>query len=71
MSQTKETFTNTNSKCYLKEIRKINIVKAYGVCFVIVELKMMKRLIAFLALRKLYALYFKLLVFALDVFLYL
>jgi len=36
-----------------------------------VELKMMKRLIAFLALRKLYALYFKLLVLNIKAFLYL
>jgi len=39
MSQTKETCTNTNSKrcSQIKEIKMINIVKDYGVCFVIVE----------------------------------
>ena len=39
MSQTKETCTNTNSKrcSQIKEIKMINIVKDFGVCFVIVE----------------------------------
>jgi len=39
MSQTKYPFTNTSSKScsQIKEIKMINIVKDYGVCFVIVE----------------------------------
>jgi len=46
VSQTNYPCTKTNSKrcSQINEIKMINIVKDYGVCFVIVE-KMMKRLI--------------------------